>query len=87
MRHHSARAAAQLERVSGWVFDRGTGHAALHRGPVLYETYCGRSVPGPLVAETPTRVCASCRRHIEQGSYERTRREEIETTEVQGRLW
>ncbi len=83
MRH--ATWSPPLEAVSGWVYERGVAHAAHKRGPVLYETYCGRSVPGPLEPSTPTRICGHCRRVIESGVLERDRTPAV--TETQGRLF
>ncbi len=74
-----------VEAVSGWVYDHGIGHAAERRGPVLYETICGRSISGPLSPYQPPKICRECRRLVEAGRLEPDR--PAAPVETQGRLW
>jgi hypothetical protein len=77
-----------IEAVSGWVFDRRmTGHAAVRRGPVLYETTCGRHYPGPITADTPSRICRECQDWLRVRAESPFRQGPAPSIETQGKLF
>ena len=54
------RNAVDLRIPAHWSVDGFVGHSVRFRGPIMVESYCGRSLHGTIVEDKPARICGDC---------------------------